>query len=113
VRSDEARAQPERAGNTPHSNATSLLQPEKKRLNFQQAERLRLDRHAGGGEGRRYDRERRADGLLDCSLPPTRLHRASGKVLYRDVALLASRQASTHANAAAPDRIAPPHDFRR
>ncbi|AWN35141.1 site-specific integrase [Methylobacterium radiodurans] len=46
-----------------------------------------LTGHAGGGVGRRYGRERRADGTLDCGISLARLQIEIDKVGYRDVAL--------------------------
>jgi integrase len=46
-----------------------------------------LTGHAGGGVGRRYGRERRADGTLDCGISLARLHSEIDKVAYRGLAL--------------------------
>ncbi|WP_407522688.1 site-specific integrase [Methylobacterium oryzisoli] len=47
-----------------------------------------LTGHAGGGVGRRYGRERRADGSLDRGISLQRLHREINRVSYRDLPLL-------------------------
>lgn len=44
-----------------------------------------LTGHAGGGVGRRYGRERRADGTLDCGIPLIRLHTEINRVAYSGV----------------------------
>ncbi|WP_407519515.1 DUF6538 domain-containing protein [Methylobacterium oryzisoli] len=46
-----------------------------------------LTGHAGGGVGRRYGRERRADGTLDRGISLQRLHREINKVTYPDLVL--------------------------
>ncbi|WP_426314080.1 DUF6538 domain-containing protein [Methylobacterium fujisawaense] len=50
-----------------------------------------LTGHAGGGVGRRYGRERRADGTLDCGISLARLHSEINKVNYYDVILPSPR----------------------
>lgn len=47
-----------------------------------------LTGHAGGGVGRRYGRERRADGTLDCGISLERLQTEINKVLYKNTNLL-------------------------
>ncbi|MBB3903622.1 integrase [Methylobacterium brachythecii] len=47
-----------------------------------------LTGHSGGGVGRRYGRERRADGTLDCGISLPRLQAEIDKVSYRDLKLL-------------------------
>lgn len=49
-----------------------------------------LTGHAGGGVGRRYGRERRADGTLDCGIPLARLQKDVDKTIYHNVQLPAS-----------------------
>ncbi|MBB5760181.1 integrase [Methylorubrum rhodinum] len=44
-----------------------------------------LTGHAGGGVGRRYGRERRADGTLDCGISLARLHAEIDKIAYKDL----------------------------
>ncbi|WP_422232290.1 hypothetical protein [Methylorubrum rhodinum] len=44
-----------------------------------------LTGHAGGGVGRRYGRERRADGTLDCGISLARLHAEIYKIAYKDL----------------------------
>lgn len=51
-----------------------------------------LTGHAGGGVGRRYGRERRADGTLDCGISLARLHTELGKITYLDLIIPAIKQ---------------------
>lgn len=44
-----------------------------------------LTGHAGGGVSRRYGRERRADGTLDCGISLTRLRSEIDRVIYLEV----------------------------
>ncbi|WP_204165551.1 site-specific integrase [Methylobacterium sp. 17Sr1-1] len=46
-----------------------------------------LTGHAGGGVGRRYGRERRVDGTLDCGIPLARLHKDIDKIAYQNLQL--------------------------
>lgn len=46
-----------------------------------------LTGHAGGGVGRRYGRERRADGTLDCGISLGRLQIDIDKIIYQDTVL--------------------------
>jgi integrase len=46
-----------------------------------------LTGHSGGGVGRRYGRERRADGSLDRGISLQRLQREINKISYRDLPL--------------------------
>lgn len=46
-----------------------------------------LTGHAGGGVGRRYGRERRADGTLDCGISLRRLQIEIDKIIYQDTNL--------------------------
>ncbi|QDI82171.1 site-specific integrase [Methylorubrum populi] len=46
-----------------------------------------LTGHAGGGVGRRYGRERRADGTLDCGISLGRLRIEIDKIIYQDIAI--------------------------
>lgn len=56
-----------------------------------------LTGHAGGGVGRRYGRERRADGTLDCGISLARLHTEIDKVVYRGVTLPTSHRVAMRA----------------
>lgn len=50
-----------------------------------------LTGHAGGGVGRRYGRERRADGTLDCGISLARLQTEINKVSYCGIVLPEAR----------------------
>jgi hypothetical protein len=55
----------------------------------------RADGHSGGGVGRRYGRERRADGSLDRGISLQRLQTEINKISYGDVLARGAHRART------------------